>query len=485
MPDQVIVHEGMLQPTLEKTYVHLPFDVPPHATRIQVEYKYSDKIGSSPLLTGGNTLDLGVFDARGIDFLSAGFRGWSGSERSSFFITEARATPGYLAGPLTPGRWHVLLGLYKIAPAGCKYRVEIALSTGDRPSTDDRRRSMVGGDNSRDLPSSAPNVPFAPWLRGELHCHSWHSDGDRSPDDVVKLARERGLDFLAISDHNTIASQCDLANLKEPGLILIRGTEATTFKGHFCVWGIPDWIDFRVQTPEQMAGALRFAAERGALTSCNHPKPLGPPWDYNSVTNFDCVEVWNGPWTRLDQTALDYWVSLLATGRRVSCVGGSDWHRQVHLETVPQRAPGTPTTWVYVEGKPNAGAILNAIRRGRVGLSDEPNGAFVDLRASEAMAGDVITHPADGSLSVQVRCQRGAGNILRLLDQRGMQFEQLIVGLDESIDTKLDVSSSLYLRAELRSPNGAAKSITNPIYLGQSLKLAHGLSKIVNEPSCA
>ena len=141
MPDLTITHEGTLQPAQEKTYVHLPFEVPAGAIRIQVEYHYSRQIGSDPLLTGGNTIDLGIFDERGIDFSSAGFRGWSGSERSSFFITATDATPGYLAGPLTPGQWHVLLGLYKIAPEGCAYRARSRWSRGVGGHTGYSRRS--------------------------------------------------------------------------------------------------------------------------------------------------------------------------------------------------------------------------------------------------------------------------------------------------------------------------------------------------------
>src|SRR4051794_34716902 len=93
------VFEGDLVPAQEKGYVYLPFDVPVGALQVEVEYLYSHQIDSDPLLSGGNTIDLGIFDAGGIEFLSAGFRGWSGSERSSFLIGETEATPGYLAGP--------------------------------------------------------------------------------------------------------------------------------------------------------------------------------------------------------------------------------------------------------------------------------------------------------------------------------------------------------------------------------------------------
>ena len=59
-----------------------------------------------------------------------------------------------------------------------------------------------------------------------------------------------------------------------------------------------------------MEAALEFARQRGALVSCNHPKPYGPDWDFRQVTNFDCLEVWNGPWFLFNQQALDYWLSV-------------------------------------------------------------------------------------------------------------------------------------------------------------------------------
>lgn len=476
MPDLTITHEGTLQPAQEKTYVHLPFEVPAGAIRIQVEYHYSRQIGSDPLLTGGNTIDLGIFDERGIDFSSAGFRGWSGSERSSFFITATDATPGYLAGPLTPGLWHVLLGLYKIAPEGCAYRVNVTVTTSPpapessytspgAPSTWTR----LGQDDDQEKRARARELGSeAAWLCGELHCHTWHSDGDRSATDVVALARSRGLDFLAISDHNTIASQRELANLPNPGLILIPGVEVTTFKGHFNVWGIPDWVDFRVQRPEEMQAALRFAAERGAVTSCGHPKPLGPPWEYQTVTNFDCVEVWNGPWTLLNQMALDYWTSLLATGRRLTAIAGSDWHRQRELEEDPPRAPGTPAVWIYVPRPASAAAILDGIRHGHVSLSDSPEGPRLDLRAGHefsARGGDILPRGGDGKLPVQVRCHRGAGHRLQLLDREQVLFEQTLSGADETITTELSTADMLYVRAELRNANEDVRALTNPIYL--------------------
>ncbi len=188
----ILTCAGSLAASQQGSYVHVPFDVPADAVRLDVEYAYSARIGAEPHLTGGNTIDLGVMDSRGIDFLAAGFRGWSGSERAAFFIAEGAcpelaegdATPGYIAGPLPPGRWHILLGLYKVAAAGCEYRVTITIATQPGRQAHPTPPPLPG-----DLPASPPPAPFAPWLRGELHSHTWHSDGDRSPAGLVSLAR--------------------------------------------------------------------------------------------------------------------------------------------------------------------------------------------------------------------------------------------------------------------------------------------------------
>lgn len=469
---QTILHHGFFTPDQEKTYVHLPFEMPVGAVRLEVEYQYSDRISSEPGLEGGNTLDLGVFDERGIGFLTAGFRGWSGSERPTFFIAEKEAAPGYLAGALNPGKWHVLLGLYKIAPQGCTYEATIRVTTRENHKKNPRSIFTESLSASRGtLPASQPPAHFSPWLRGELHCHTWHSDGELSAAELLRLSVERGLDFLAVADHNTIASQRELEKFHRPGLILIRGVEVTTFKGHFNVWGVPDWVDFRVTQPEEMQSALEFARQRGALVSCNHPKPYGPDWDFPAVTNFHCVEVWNGPWVLFNQAALDYWLSLLQAGRRIPAVAGSDFHRLDEMTQVVSRAPGSPVTWVYVTEKPDAGSILQAISAGHASLSDAPEGPFLDLRGgmgSEWMAGDQLPPPLVGKLSVQVRCLRGAGCSLRILDQQKVLFEKQIADNDELLSADLPTEDSLYVRAELRLDQDQLRAMTNPLYLQPS-----------------
>ncbi len=42
------------------------------------------------------------------------------------------------------------------------------------------------------------------WLKGNIHAHSFWSDGDHVPELVVKAYKDLGYDFLALTDHNVI-----------------------------------------------------------------------------------------------------------------------------------------------------------------------------------------------------------------------------------------------------------------------------------------
>src|SRR4029450_2752195 len=44
------------------------------------------------------------------------------------------------------------------------------------------------------------------WFKGNTHTHTLNSDGDSTPDDVVRWYREHGYDFLALTDHNFLTS---------------------------------------------------------------------------------------------------------------------------------------------------------------------------------------------------------------------------------------------------------------------------------------
>ena len=62
----------------------------------------------------------------------------------------------------------------------------------------------------------------------DLHCHSTASDGTLAPADVVRLAAERGLSALALTDHDTIAGLAEASAAADAeGIDFLPGIEVS------------------------------------------------------------------------------------------------------------------------------------------------------------------------------------------------------------------------------------------------------------------
>lgn len=455
-----IVIEGKAVEAETLSYRHLPFEVPSNTARIDVRYEYSAAIGSDPHLTGGNTVDIGIFDTRGTDFLTQSFRGWSGSARIQFYISTDSATPGYLPGPIQAGTWHICLGLYKVAPEGCTYTVTITLTQ----EVDNAQKAHF-----------APRLQLADtprpdaqksngWYRGELHCHTQHSDGDATPEEIIAVAESLDLDFLAITDHNNSTHLAELNEINTR-LMLIPGYEVTTYKGHWNIWGGQDWIDFRVLTPERMKKALQAAEEAGYLVSCNHPRPYGPAWEFEDVDDYACVEVWNGPWELFNQAALEFWEKRLRSGHKLVAVGGSDTHF-LHREHIAKL--GHPTTWIYCDDTPSPAKLLDNLRAGHVFISDSPDGPQVMISTGEAMMGDSIKRSMDEQLSLLVSARNAANLRLQIYNANGCMEERELNEPNADYEISINAGGTPYIRAQLVETDvegGHIRALTNPIYI--------------------
>ena len=369
-------------------YRYLPFDVGPGARAVAVELDY-DRTAA--------TLDLGVLDP-------AGFRGWSGGARSGFVITPAAATPGYLPGELVAGEWRVILGLYRVPAGGIDFTLEVRLGAAALPPVPPPP-PLAARPPRRVLPAA----PGRRWLAGDLHVHTVHSDGSLTVDELAGLARGRGLDFLAVTDHNTVSHHAELpAAAARSGVLLVPGQEVTTDTGHANCLGDGGWVDFRGTADDWLAAA----EAGGALLSLNHPLlPGDVGWRRPLRRAVPLVEVWHWTWDGYDPAPLDWWLA-----RGGVPVGGSDFHR-------PGQgiAPGGPTTWVEAED----GDVLGALAAGRVALAADPAGPVVLRYGGEVLVagGDGTTLVAAGgaphAVSGDLAAVAAGAGPYRLLDPSG------------------------------------------------------------------
>ena len=73
-------------------------------------------------------------------------------------------------------------------------------------------------------------APAQRWYKGNTHTHTLNSDGDSTPDEVVRWYREHGYQFLVLTDHNYLTSVDGLNALHGAAekFLVVRGEEVTS-----------------------------------------------------------------------------------------------------------------------------------------------------------------------------------------------------------------------------------------------------------------
>ncbi|WP_102417204.1 CehA/McbA family metallohydrolase [Mycobacterium sp. 4858] len=439
-------------------WAYLPFEVPAGVHRIRVDTAHDGFAVGGPVR---NVLDLGVFGPAGHDVgNAAGFRGWSGGARDGFVISGTHATPGYLAGPIEPGRWAVALGPVVLSPWGMAWDARVVLERG---------RAAPAGDTV--VAGPAPSARGAGWYRGDLHLHTVHSDGQRHPGELVEAAHSSGLDFIVSTDHNTNSANRVWPACRTGGLLVIPGEEVTTRHGHWLAVGLPPhaWVDWRYAPRDRVFG--RFAADvrdAGGLVVAAHPAaPVpGSLWEFG-FGEVDALEVWNGRWNLDDEASLRIWQRLLSAGRRVAAVAGSDSH--THEQPV-----GSPQTVVHAR-ELSVPAIIEGLRCGRSYIA-RSRAVTVEFTASSPDAADVagpgqtLKVPRETPVTVTAMVTGAPGTTATLITAAGCVGRARVGGPARTmLRWALDAESARFARLELRDaqrrPLGAMVAFTNPIWL--------------------
>jgi predicted metal-dependent phosphoesterase TrpH len=92
----------------------------------------------------------------------------------------------------------------------------------------------------------------------DLHVHSAHSvDTDVKIKDILKTAKARNLNGLAISDHNEIAGSLEAFELAKEmdDFMVIRAIEVSSSEGHIIAYGVDKKIR-RDMTPQETVDAI-------------------------------------------------------------------------------------------------------------------------------------------------------------------------------------------------------------------------------------
>ncbi len=459
-----LIMRGSLTHADHETYREIPFTVPSGVLRITVEFSYTGREQHT-------AVDIGLWGPEG-------FRGWSGGDKHSFTVSASDATPSYLPGVIIPGVWKILLGVPNIRPgARLEYIANIFFDFDER--------------SSPEFSSFDPVMRKVPgWYRGDLHMHSGHSDGSCKSQSGVSVpcpvfktlqaAVDRKLDFIALTDHNTVSHFNALRELAPyfDRLLLLHGREITTFHGHANVYGTGQFVDFRVSTPrvENVNTLLQRVNDLGGFASINHPSApageecMGCAWSPASEVDLHlmtAVEAING-----FHSGIDFWQEQLNHGYRLTGIGGSDSHAAT-TKPPARGTVGTPTTVVYAN-ELSESAILDGIRSGHVFIDVEGSGdrslEFTAVAPSgKAKSGDVLQVPAGAPVNFNLRIVNVPHRQIEVIED-GQPLKILLAGATGGKDDNYSFSIHAdgqrhWLRVNVRSLQGKLLLVGNPIYL--------------------
>jgi len=225
---------------------------------------------------------------------------------------------------------------------------------------------------------AAQSLP-AGWFKGNTHTHTLNSDGDSTPDDVVRWYREHRYQFLVLTDHNFLTDVAALNALHgaDQKFLVIRGEEVTDTFGDksLHINGLDVARQVEPQKGTSVVDVLQrnveaIRRERG-VPHINHPNYR---WSITAaelaqVRNNRLFEIYNGhPQVNLlggggVPGLEEVWDSILTSGTLLYGLAVDDAHTFKQPGNPAVAGPGRG--WVVVRAERlEARALLAAMERG-------------------------------------------------------------------------------------------------------------------------
>jgi hypothetical protein len=262
------------------------------------------------------------------------------------------------------------------------------------------------------------------WYKGNTHTHTLNSDGDSTPDEVVRWYREHGYHFLVLSDHNYLTSVDGLNALHgaDDRFLVVKGEEVTdVFQQksiHVNGLDVERKVDPQggasvVDVIQRNVDAIRAAS---GVPHVNHPNFR---WsitadELRQVKNNRLFEIFNGhpQVNNLGGGGVpgleEAWDAILSSGVLLYGIAVDDAH--VFKRPGDTSVAGPGRGWVVVRApRLEARAILDALERGDFYAS-----TGVELADYQATArGITVTVKPDSWAKYRVQFIGRGGRILR------------------------------------------------------------------------
>ena len=424
-----------------------------------------------------------------------GFRG--AAHRSAgvqtILIGEEEATAGFWKGSIQEGLWSVTVSAHAILSETCSYELDIE-GIGVFEQNLSRERIWRNYDGLENLVENEASYPLSQmlnvstrWVPAELHCHTYHSDGKQSLKELATVAKQSGLEIIAVTDHNTTSPLQEKEQVEqETGVRILNGLEWTTFFGHVLTLGYktPQYSEWRKVGPTDIHRGIKEIKELGALVGIAHPFREGNPfctgcyfeYTITHLQDFDYLEIWNSEspsLKRYNQRAYQLWTDLLNKGYHLPATAGRDWHHNDHANPLVATTHLLMKEQVSTQDDVNDD-VLEAIQHGRLSISyGGPLVLTADVQGQSVQIGDFVKIE-DGKVRFEVGLPHSSlwhSSImtetlsLQLESNLGTLFSQPVHG--DNFAFAFEGSGLKWARAELRGIIDRQETIvafTNAIY---------------------
>ncbi len=321
---------------------------------------------------------------------------------------------------------------------------------------------------------------------GVIHIHTTESDGRLPIEAVARIANRQGLDFLIITDHDTLVAKQEGKEGWYGSTLVLVGAEISTSGGHYLGLRLKEEIP-RLQEPQWVIDAV---SRQGGLGFIAHPHYRRRPWQNPDAQGMTGLEIYNlkddvldefipwlglstllfgsegslGWWLDRPADALALWDQMLVRGKPVVGIGSPDAHG---LMRIGLRLGPYATLFKFVRnhllipGALTPEAAYQALAQGHLfvahDLVADPTG-FVFLAVRQGVAqgimGDRVTFEGDLELYGYLP---GPGEMVLLQDGRQ-------VGLWQGQEVRYTVPHPGVYRLEA-SRKGTPWLYSNPIYV--------------------
>ena len=177
-------------------------------------------------------------------------------------------------------------------------------------------------------------------------CYSY--DGFTTPRQLIAYSKKRGLDGVAVTDHDTVQGALKLVNNKE--ILIVPGMEVSTSQGHVLALNIRESIPSNLGLLE----TIEKVHSLGGVAVAAHPSVLlkGLSMRVFKGLRFDGVEVVNA--ASFPFSVSTYLNRRVAVNLNLPQTGGSDAHTAVEI--------GFGYTLINTD--PDVDEVAEAIRKG-------------------------------------------------------------------------------------------------------------------------